>query len=214
MELHKSYSTSTAGPKREQRIEALKIVGISTDTLSSPDLLDAALCAHRRCHSHPFNSFIRKSNGRLSGTSNKNIFPKDTEGYKRDMKRVAIIGGGISGLSAAWELKKKQIPLILFEAAKRCGGAIQTLHEADCLIEAGSNSLSGPHPELDRLITELELQSKYCAAARRITVLLCAMANRLPCLIRPSASCAHRSSPPVLNGDTRRALYSLKSSSR
>ena len=57
------------------------------------------------------------------------------------MKRVAIIGGGISGLSAAWELKKKQIPFILFEAAERCGGAIQTLHEADCLIEAGPNSL-------------------------------------------------------------------------
>ena len=33
------------GPKREQRIEALKIVGISIDTLRSPDLLDAALCA-------------------------------------------------------------------------------------------------------------------------------------------------------------------------
>ena len=33
------------GSKREQRVEALKIVGISIDTLSSSDLLDAALCA-------------------------------------------------------------------------------------------------------------------------------------------------------------------------
>ena len=80
------------------------------------------------------------------------------------MKKVAIIGGGISGLSAAWTLQKKAIAFTLFEASDRVGGAIRTLHEADCLIEAGPNSLSGPHPELDRLITELGLQSEYCAA--------------------------------------------------
>ena len=80
------------------------------------------------------------------------------------MQKIAIIGGGISGLSAAWALKKKAITFTLFEASERIGGAIRTLHEADCLIEAGPNSLSGPHPELDRLITELGLQSEYCPA--------------------------------------------------
>ena len=149
---------------------------------------------------HPFNSFIRKSNGRLSGTSNKKYFSQ-RHWYKRyetgcDYRRRHQRAQCCLGI------KKKQIPFILFEAAKRCGGAIQTLHEADCLIEAGPNSLSGPHPELDRLITELELNPNIVLRrARRTTVLLCAMANRLPCLIRPSASCAHRSSPPVLNGD-------------
>lgn len=80
------------------------------------------------------------------------------------MKQVAIIGGGISGLSAAWELKKKNIPFILFEATDQCGGAIRTLHEAGCLIETGPNSLSGPHPELDRLIDELDLATEVCPA--------------------------------------------------
>ena len=34
------------------------------------------------------------------------------------MKKVAIIGGGITGLSAGWELKKKQNPFILYEATE------------------------------------------------------------------------------------------------
>ena len=83
------------------------------------------------------------------------------------MQKVAIIGAGISGLSAAWTLQKKDIAFTLFEASERIGGAIRTLHEADCLIEAGPNSLSGPHPELDRLISELGLQSEYCPANAR-----------------------------------------------
>ena len=80
------------------------------------------------------------------------------------MKKVAIIGGGITGLSAGWELKKKQIPFILYEATERCGGAIRTHHEAGCLIEAGPNSLSGPHPELERIIDELDLATEICSA--------------------------------------------------
>ena len=40
------------------------------------------------------------------------------------MQKVAIIGGGISGLSAAWALQKKAIAFTLFEASDRVGGAI------------------------------------------------------------------------------------------
>ena len=83
------------------------------------------------------------------------------------MQRVAIMGGGISGLSAAWECKKRDIPCTLYEATERVGGAIHTLHEADCLIEAGPNSLSGPHPELDRLIEELALQGTMSGQSQR-----------------------------------------------
>ncbi len=80
------------------------------------------------------------------------------------MTRVAIIGGGITGLSAAWHLQQQQIPFTLYEASDRVGGAIRTHHEADCLIEAGPNSLSGPNPQLDRLIEQLNLTSELCPA--------------------------------------------------
>ena len=80
------------------------------------------------------------------------------------MKKIAIIGGGITGLSAGWELKKKQIPFKIFEASDSCGGAIKTLHEENCIIEAGPNSLSSPNIELDRLINELDLKDEICFA--------------------------------------------------
>ncbi len=80
------------------------------------------------------------------------------------MKKIAIIGGGITGLSAGWELKKKQIPFKIFEASDSCGGAIKTIHEENCIIEAGPNSLSSPNTELDRLINELDLKDEICFA--------------------------------------------------
>jgi len=80
------------------------------------------------------------------------------------MQRVAIIGGGITGLSAAWHLHQHQIPFTLYEASDRIGGAIRTHHEAECLIEAGPNSLSGPDPQLDQLIHQLDLTSDLCPA--------------------------------------------------
>ena len=47
------------------------------------------------------------------------------------MKRIAIIGGGIAGLSAAWYLEKARqngadLEWILFEKSDRLGGVIQT----------------------------------------------------------------------------------------
>ena len=61
------------------------------------------------------------------------------------MRRIAIIGGGISGLSAAFYLeqqRRKGAPLeyVLFEKTSRLGGSLQTEHADGCLIEAGPDS--------------------------------------------------------------------------
>ena len=39
---------------------------------------------------------------------------------------VAIIGGGITGLSAAYELERRGISFTLLEASSRLGGLIRT----------------------------------------------------------------------------------------
>ena len=61
------------------------------------------------------------------------------------MKKIAIIGGGISGLSAAYTLEKARLagsPLEyrLFEASPRLGGVLLTEHIEGCVVEAGPDS--------------------------------------------------------------------------
>jgi oxygen-dependent protoporphyrinogen oxidase len=61
------------------------------------------------------------------------------------MKRIAIIGGGISGLSAAYTLEQKRqsgtpVEYALFESSPRLGGVLVTDRVDGCLIEAGPDS--------------------------------------------------------------------------
>src|SRR5580692_732138 len=67
------------------------------------------------------------------------------------MTRIAIIGGGISGLSAAFTLEEKRqsgapIEYVLFEASPRLGGVLLTDHVDGCLIEAGPDSFISEKP--------------------------------------------------------------------
>ncbi|MGI8638824.1 MAG: protoporphyrinogen oxidase [Pyrinomonadaceae bacterium] len=72
------------------------------------------------------------------------------------MKKVCVIGGGISGLCVAYRLKKKGFDVSLIEKNETCGGNIQTEKAGDYLIEWGPNStLVSNH--LFELIAELGL---------------------------------------------------------
>jgi len=61
------------------------------------------------------------------------------------MKRVAIIGGGTSGLAAAITLERARregapLDYTIFEAAPRLGGVLVTEDIDDCIVEAGPDS--------------------------------------------------------------------------
>lgn len=79
------------------------------------------------------------------------------------MKKVCVIGGGISGLCVAYRLKKKGVDVLLIERNAVCGGNIQTEKTDGFLIEWGPNStLVSAH--LFELIAELGLLEEVAPA--------------------------------------------------
>ncbi|MEO8391946.1 MAG: protoporphyrinogen oxidase [Chloroflexota bacterium] len=72
-------------------------------------------------------------------------------------KHVAIIGGGISGLSAAWTLQKAGVDYVLLEASDRLGGKVLTERVEDFVIEAGPDSFLTQKPRALNLARELGL---------------------------------------------------------
>jgi protoporphyrinogen/coproporphyrinogen III oxidase len=78
------------------------------------------------------------------------------------MKRIAIIGGGISGLSAAYALEQKKragagVEYTVFEGSPRFGGVLVTDHVEGCLVEAGPDSFLTEKPWASDLCRQLGL---------------------------------------------------------
>jgi oxygen-dependent protoporphyrinogen oxidase len=81
------------------------------------------------------------------------------------MGAVAIVGGGIAGLTAAYRLKQRGVRVAVYEAGERVGGAIRTMRSEGYVAELGPNSLSTPSPALRALITELGLEPSVVVAS-------------------------------------------------
>ncbi len=69
----------------------------------------------------------------------------------------AIVGGGISGLAAAWELHRQGERFLLFEGADRLGGLIRTDIVGGFTLDAGPDSLLTEKPAAIELCRELGL---------------------------------------------------------
>jgi monoamine oxidase len=53
-------------------------------------------------------------------------------------RRVVILGGGLSGLTTAYELGKAGYDCLVLEASNRCGGRIMTVRHGDLIDEIGN----------------------------------------------------------------------------
>jgi oxygen-dependent protoporphyrinogen oxidase len=78
------------------------------------------------------------------------------------MKRIAIIGGGISGLSAAYTIDEKRqsgtpVEYVLFESSPRLGGVLVTDRVDGCLLEGGPDSFLTEKPWAAELCGKIEL---------------------------------------------------------
>ncbi|HKD84865.1 MAG TPA: protoporphyrinogen oxidase [Terriglobales bacterium] len=81
------------------------------------------------------------------------------------MKRIAIIGGGISGLSAAFHLEKARatgadLEYTLFESGTRLGGCLASDRIEGCLVEAGPDSFLTEKPWALTLCKELGIDDQ------------------------------------------------------
>ncbi|HVW20145.1 MAG TPA: protoporphyrinogen oxidase [Opitutaceae bacterium] len=66
--------------------------------------------------------------------------------FANSSRKIAVLGGGITGLSAAFRLARMGHTVRLFEQSGRLGGAIRTEAEGGWLVEAGPNSIRESSP--------------------------------------------------------------------
>ncbi|MBP1934295.1 protoporphyrinogen oxidase [Ammoniphilus resinae] len=82
------------------------------------------------------------------------------------MKTIVVVGGGITGLAAMYELQKwktetgAEVRLVLTEAAGQLGGKIRTVKQSGFLMEAGADSIVARKIETMSLIEELGLKEE------------------------------------------------------
>jgi protoporphyrinogen/coproporphyrinogen III oxidase len=65
---------------------------------------------------------------------------------------AVVVGGGIAGLTAAWELRDRNV--LLLEASDRVGGRIRSERRGDVWLNFGAHVFGGPGSASDRLLTE------------------------------------------------------------
>ncbi|WP_214828214.1 protoporphyrinogen oxidase [Exiguobacterium sp. s26] len=73
------------------------------------------------------------------------------------LNKIAIIGGGITGMAAAYYAKQAGAHVTLYEASDRIGGKIKTVYRDGFVLECGPDGYMARKPTLTDLITELGL---------------------------------------------------------
>ena len=76
------------------------------------------------------------------------------------MRPVAIIGAGITGLTAGFYLKRNGVPVTVYEASDRVGGAIQSIRAEGYLAEFGPNTILETSPKVTQLVNDAGLASR------------------------------------------------------
>lgn len=79
---------------------------------------------------------------------------------RNELDKVVILGGGLAGLTAAYYLKKNQVPFRLFEGSQRFGGRIWTLKNLNVssqYADLGGERIEMEHAAIQSLATELKV---------------------------------------------------------
>ena len=83
---------------------------------------------------------------------------------------IAVIGGGLAGLSCAWRLKKAGLEPIIYEASERVGGRTMTIkdfHGEGEVCEIGGEFFTSDHLHLIKLAKELSMSVQTASAPNK-----------------------------------------------
>ncbi len=85
------------------------------------------------------------------------------------MKRIAVVGGGMAGVAAAYELARcaregAELEVVLFERSLRLGGIVETVREGGYVIECGPDGWVTEKPWALELARELGLDDEILAS--------------------------------------------------
>ncbi|MGC4065628.1 MAG: protoporphyrinogen oxidase [Polyangiaceae bacterium] len=113
-------------------------------------------------------------------------------------RRISVIGGGITGLAATYELRRRRpdLEVLLFESKSTVGGNVDTVEADGFLLDGGPDSFLRTKPEAAKLCEELGLGSELIAPlpsahrvfighGQRLVQLPAGMALAVPTRIRP-----------------------------
>ena len=88
------------------------------------------------------------------------------------MDNVVVIGAGITGLTCAFQLKRRGANVTVLECQDRIGGQINSQHIGDFIFESGPNTGVVKHPEVAELFEQLngacELETALESSKRRL----------------------------------------------
>jgi oxygen-dependent protoporphyrinogen oxidase len=82
-------------------------------------------------------------------------------------KRVAVIGAGISGLTAAFYLQKSGVEVRVFEKSERVGGCLKSLRKDGYLFEQGALTAVVNHPEVKQLFADCGITDEVLYASEK-----------------------------------------------
>jgi oxygen-dependent protoporphyrinogen oxidase len=124
-----------------------------------------------------------------------------------DSKLIAILGGGLTGLAAAFRLTTLGHRVRLFERSSRVGGVVRSELSDGWLVEAGPNSFQESSPEITALLHELGLDAERITTSPQSKNRYVVRRGRLAAV--PMSPSAFLSSPLLSLGAKLRVLGEL-----
>jgi len=83
------------------------------------------------------------------------------------VSRVVVVGAGIAGLAAAWDLAQAGADVTVLESERRPGGVIVTEHRDGFVVEGGPDGFLAAEPELPALAAELGIADRVVSQQAR-----------------------------------------------